>query len=78
MEMRRGNEYKSERVESRDFEKLGQEAGLAKPIVRRRVPELAEGALAALRNTGIANPVTQAVGAPVRRRCEAILNRFRN
>jgi len=78
MAMKIGSEYKSERVTPRDFEKLAAEAGLAKPIVRRRVPELAEGVLAAISNMAIANPVAEAVSALVRRRCEATLNRFRN
>ncbi len=72
-----GSEYKSERATPRDFEKLADEAGLSKPILRGRVLELAEGVLAAMGDTATANPVAEAVSALVRRRCEATLNRFR-
>ena len=41
MAMKIGDEYKSHRVAPRDFDKLAEQTGLAKPLVRRRVPELA-------------------------------------
>lgn len=78
MAMKIGNEYKSERVAPRDFDRLADEAGLAKPLVRRRVPELAEGVLAAISKVAIANQIAQAVAALIRKRCETILKRFRN
>jgi len=45
MAMKIGDEYKSERVAPRDFDTLAEQAGLAKPLVRRRVPELAQAVL---------------------------------
>src|SRR5262245_22571038 len=41
MAMRIGRQYSSAKVTPRDFEQLAEDAGLAKPLVRRRVPELA-------------------------------------
>jgi len=78
MAMKIGREYKSERVAPSDFEKFAEEAGLAKPIVRRRVPELADSVFTASGNVAIANPVAEAVAALIRKRCDAIRNRFRN
>ncbi len=46
--MKIGGEYSSERVTPKSFEKLAEEAGLAKPLVRGRVPELADAILSAL------------------------------
>jgi len=77
MAMKIGGEYLSERVTPRDFEKLAEEAGLAKPLVRRRVPELAEAIIAGLDKVEIAHPVAEAVAALIRKRCEQVLNRFR-
>jgi len=77
MAMKIGGEYLSERVTPRDFEKLAEEAGLAKPLVRRRVPELAEAIIAGLDKVEIAHPVAEAVAALLRKRCEQVLNRFR-
>jgi serine/threonine-protein kinase HipA len=77
MAMKIGGEYSSERVTPSDFEKLAEEAGLAKPIVRRRVPELAEATITALGKMEIAHPVAEAVAALIRKRCETARNRFR-
>jgi serine/threonine-protein kinase HipA len=40
--MKIGGEYSSDKVSKTNFEQLAEDAGLAKPLVRRRVPELAE------------------------------------
>jgi serine/threonine-protein kinase HipA len=77
MAMKIGGQYSSERVTPGDFEKLAEEAGLAKPIVRRRVPELAETTIAGLGKMEIAHPIAEAVAALIRKRCEAVGNRFR-
>jgi serine/threonine-protein kinase HipA len=77
MAMKIGGQYSSERVTPGDFEKLAEEVGLAKPIVRRRVPELAEATIAALGKMEIAHPVAEAVAALIRKRCETARNRFR-
>ena len=78
MAMKIGDEYSSDRVTLKDFEKLAQEAGLAKPIVRRRVTEMAEAVLGAIETTKsqIAHPVAGAVAALVRKRCERVRGRF--
>lgn len=77
MAMKIGAEYSSERVMPRDFEKLAEEAGLAKPIVRRRVPERAEAIVAALDKMQIVHPVAEAVATFIRKRCETVRSRFR-
>jgi hypothetical protein len=77
MAMKIGGEYSSERVTRKDFEKLAEEAGLAKPIVGRRVPELAEATVAALDTIPTADPVTEKVAALIRKRCQRVLDRFR-
>lgn len=79
MAMKIGDEYDSNRVTPRDFERLAEETGLAKPIVRRRVPELAEAVLSAIDNTKlqIAHPVAEAVATLVRKRCERVHRQFR-
>lgn len=78
MAMKIGGEYSSDRVTPRDFEKLAEEAALAKPMVRRRVPELAETMLTALAKIEIVHPVAEAVAALMRKRCETVQNRFRS
>lgn len=45
MAMKIDGEYLSDKVTPKNFEQLAEEAGLAKPIVRNRVPKLAEGLL---------------------------------
>ncbi len=78
MAMKIGRQYLSDRVTSRDFEELAGEAGLAKPMVRRRVPEIAETVIAALGKTEINHPVAESVALLVRERCETAVRSFRN
>ena len=76
MAMKIGGEYSSERVSSMNFEQLAEDAGLAKPLVRRRVPELAEAVLSNLDKTGIEHPVVDILTAQIRERCGPIRERF--
>ena len=78
MAMKIGREYSSDQVTLKDFEQLAEEAGLAKPIVRNRVPELAETVIANLDKVGIEHPVAEAVAALIRKHCEIVRTRFRN
>jgi hypothetical protein len=65
-------------VSAANFGRLADEAGLAKPIVKRRVPELAEIVVATLAKVEIATPVGEAVAALIRKHCENAQNQFRN
>jgi serine/threonine-protein kinase HipA len=76
MAMKIGDEYKSERVAPRDFDTLAEQAGLAKPLVRRRVPELAQAVLGTTSKIKIDQDVAQKVAALIRKRCEASSRRF--
>ena len=78
MAMKIGDEYSSDRVNPRDFEKLAEQADLARPLVRRRVPELAEAIIGAIDSTKsqVAHPVAEAVAAVVRKRCEKVRDTF--
>lgn len=78
MAMKIGRQYSSDRVMRTDFETLAEEAGLARPMVSRRVPELAETTMAALDKIELAHPVTEAVAALIRKRCQTVLGRFRS
>lgn len=77
MAMKIGNEYSPERVGPKDFEKLAEEAGLGKPLVKRRVTELAEMVIGVLPNIEIANPVAGKVAALIQQRAENARTRFR-
>jgi serine/threonine-protein kinase HipA len=59
--MKIGGEYSSDKVSKANFEQLAEDAGLAKPLVRRRVPELAEAILLNLGKTGIDHPIAEAL-----------------
>lgn len=69
MAMRIGREYVCDRVTMKNFEQLAEDAGLAKPLVRRRVPELAETILTNLDTTEIEHSVTESLAEQVRTRC---------
>jgi serine/threonine-protein kinase HipA len=74
--MKIGGEYSSDKVSKANFEQLAEDAGLAKPLVRRRVPELAEVVLLNLDKTGIDHPVANALTMQIRERCDTIRERF--
>jgi hypothetical protein len=63
-------------VSKANFEQLAEDAGLAKPLVRSRVPELAEAVLSNLDKTGIEHPVANALAGQIRERCETMRSRF--
>jgi HipA-like protein len=63
-----------------DREKLravGRRGGLGKPLVRARVPEMAERVIAALGKVEIAHPVAEKVAALIRQRSEKVRDSFR-
>ncbi len=76
MAMKIGGEYSSARVSKTNFEQLAEDAGLAKPLVRSRVPELAEAVLLNLDKTGIEHPVAEALAGQIRERCISVQDSF--
>jgi serine/threonine-protein kinase HipA len=70
MAMKLGGEYSSEKVMPHNFEQFAEEAGLAKPMVRRRVLEVVEATLSALPPLEHADGTTEAIGRLVRERCD--------
>ena len=69
-------EYLAERVSSRDFEKLADEAGLATPLVKRCVPALASSVREALKTAQMKDPVAAEVAKVIEQRCNEVLERF--
>lgn len=76
MAMKIGGEYESDRVFPQHFETLAEEAGLAKPMVVRRVTELGNSILSALPTITKEQQVMTAVAAAIQNRCETLLKRF--
>ena len=70
MAMTLGSEYRSDRLAKRHFEKFAEDAGLAKPIVVRRVTELAQSCRSALINLDMCHQVANDVMSMIDRRCE--------
>ena len=77
MAMKIGGEYHSDRVFPRHFEGLAEEAGLAKPILVRRVVELGDSMFAALPNVKTDQQVMTVVADVIQTRCDNLLKRFR-
>ncbi len=76
MAMKIGGEYLLDRILPRHFEKLAEETGLAKPLVKRRVPELATAVLNALTALDLRKRDTEKVSKLVRERCERTIAAF--
>ena len=75
MAMKIGGEYKSDMISPRHFEKLAEEAGLAKPLVKSRVPELAEAIIFGLKKLEVQHPVAEGVAKLINDRCEGVRGR---
>ena len=78
MAMKIGGEYSSENVTARNFEQLAEETGLAKPLVRSRVREMAERVIAALGKVEVAHPDAEKVATLIQQRSEKVRDGFRN
>lgn len=77
MAMKIGGEYEADKIHARHFEQLAEEAGLAKPLVRRRVTELAEAILSTIASMTIEHVVTRAVAGLIQSRCESVARKFK-
>ena len=75
--MRIGEQYSSEKVSLRDFERLADDAKLGKPLVRARLTEMTERVRDALPKVPVTNPVAEQVVDLIRRRSEIALGEFR-
>ncbi|ARN85090.1 type II toxin-antitoxin system HipA family toxin [Candidatus Nucleicultrix amoebiphila] len=77
MAMKIGDEYLSEKIQPKHFEELAEEAGLSKPFVKRRVPDLAQMILSKLPEVVMDHPVSTAVAKLIQNRCERRIREFK-
>lgn len=77
MAMKIGGEYVSDKVLPKHFDQLAEEAGLAMPMVKRRVRELAETVLSKTPDLITEHPAANPVAALVQNRCTTVLEKFR-
>ncbi len=77
MAMKIGGEYESDRVFPQHFQTLAEEAGLAKPMVIRRVAELGTSMRSALITFQKDQQIMTPVAAMIQSRCETLLKRFK-
>jgi serine/threonine-protein kinase HipA len=77
MAMKIGGEYTYDKVLPKHFDKLAEEAGLAKPMVKQRVQELAETVLSKTPDLITEHPTTKAVVALIKSRCTKTLAKFK-
>jgi serine/threonine-protein kinase HipA len=70
MAMKLGGQYSSEKVMPPNFEQFAEEAGLAKPMVRRRVLEVLDKILSALPALEQVDNTTEAIARLIRERCD--------
>ena len=65
-----------DKIAPRNFEQLAEETGLAKPLVKRRVPVLARKILEALLTIDLSHADTEKVAAIIKQRCERTISEF--
>jgi serine/threonine-protein kinase HipA len=76
MAMKIGDQSFSERVTPKDFEKLAEDTELGKPLVKRRVSELAKVLLETLPAIDIGNSAAEKVSSILRERAETAIRSF--
>jgi serine/threonine-protein kinase HipA len=76
MAMKIGDQYSSKRVTPKDFEKLAEDAGLGKPLVKRRVYELAQALLETLQTIDVGKPAAEKAASLLRPRAETAARGF--
>lgn len=69
MAMKLGGEYQINKVTFKNFDKLSDEVGLAKPEVRRRVLKLVDAILSSLSVIEISHPVQAGISELIKTRC---------
>jgi hypothetical protein len=76
MAMKIGDQYSSERVTPKDFERLAEDTGLGKPLVKRRVSELAKVLLETSPAIDTTNSAAEKVSSILRGRAETAIRVF--
>jgi len=76
MAMKIGGEYLSDRISPGHFETLANEAGLAKPLVKQRVPELATSVIKGLEIIETKQPIAVEIAKIIRQRSEEAVSKF--
>lgn len=76
MAMKLGGEYVSDRIAPANFERMAQEAGLGKPMMKPRVLELAQAVISNVPTVTTNHPVTLAVAKVIQNRCERTVKGF--
>lgn len=76
MAMKIGGEYLAERISPQHFEKFAQEAGLAKPLVRRRVAELATSVTESLKKMESKYSVAAKIAKIIDEHSKQVVSRF--
>jgi hypothetical protein len=78
MAMKIGRAYEPDEVDPRQFEKLADEIGFTKPLVKRRVIDQAKKMLEQLDLVEVEHPVVNEIRKFVSNHCTTVLNRFTN
>jgi serine/threonine-protein kinase HipA len=76
MAMKIGDQYSSDRVTPKDFERLAEDTGLGKPLVKRRVSELAKVLLDTLPAIDVSNPAAEKISSILHGRAETAIRVF--
>lgn len=76
MAMKIGDQYNSNLVTIKDFEKMAVECGLSKPLIKKRVVEIAQKIIVALENRIVEHPIADKVAEIIRTRCNDTIESF--
>lgn len=76
MAMKIGDQYHSNLVTTKDFEKMAENCGLSKPLVKKRVVEMAQKIITALEKRIVEHPIADKVSQVIKSRCLETIESF--
>lgn len=77
MAMKIGGEYESPKLNGGNWDRMAEESGLNKPMVRRRVMEMAEQVRQKLPDAALDHPTSEGVSKMIKESCEAAPKGFK-
>lgn len=76
MAMKIGREYVSSDVSAKDFERMAEEIGFAKPLIKSRIKELALKVLNEVDKVDVDHPIAKEIAKHVNDKCNSLLKIF--
>ncbi|MDF3047943.1 MAG: hypothetical protein K0R73_1061 [Candidatus Midichloriaceae bacterium] len=76
MAMKIGGEYVSDKILPKHFERLAEDVGFSKPMIKERIIEITKKVLSNLSELGVTDPISCQISTLIQSRCERTMKLF--